>query len=160
MSMRNSTIRLHVVVPCLAVLAAILLPAYGYAGMPTPLPEDLPRRLQLTEWGHARFQAISFFGAGVLTAAGIVCGLWNWLQRDFRWLPRLTYGKAIGVTVLWGLLFIVVLTMISGARELMTPGAWRKSGFTYQLVEPRSRAPSGSIEAVEAKHQIESAQQE
>src|SRR6185369_14768900 len=39
----------------------------------------------------------------------------------------------LGLVVLWGLLFIVVLTMISGARELMTPGAWRKQGWTYKL---------------------------
>src|SRR5262249_55804861 len=35
--------------------------------------------------------------------------------------------------VLWGLLFLLVLTMISGARELMTPGAWEKQGLTYRL---------------------------
>jgi hypothetical protein len=37
--------------------------------------------------------------------------------------------------LLWGILFILVLTMISGARELMTPGAWEKQGFTYRLKE-------------------------
>ena len=26
--------------------------------------------------------------------------------------------------------------MISGARELMTPGAWQKQGWTYQLAKP------------------------
>ncbi len=35
--------------------------------------------------------------------------------------------------IIWGLLFVLVLTMISGARELMTPGAWEKEGFTYVL---------------------------
>jgi hypothetical protein len=30
-------------------------------------------------------------------------------------------------------LFVVVLTMISGARELMTPGAWEKNGLTHKL---------------------------
>lgn len=39
----------------------------------------------------------------------------------------------MGLVVLWGLLFIVVLAMISGARELMTPGAWEKQGATYRL---------------------------
>ena len=29
----------------------------------------------------------------------------------------------------------VVLAMISGARELMTPGAWEKHGATYRLKE-------------------------
>ena len=118
------------------MLFVLVLAGPALGGMPSPLPEDLPTKLQLTEWGHARFQALSFFVALVLVFAGIVWTLWNWLQRDFAWLPRLSYGKALGITVLWGLLFIVVLTMISGARELMTPGAWRKAGFTYRLVEP------------------------
>ncbi len=39
------------------------------------------------------------------------------------------------MVVLWGLLFTVVLAMISGARELMTPGAWEKQGATYRLKE-------------------------
>ena len=32
-----------------------------------------------------------------------------------------------------GLLFYVVLTMISGARELLTPGVWEKQGTGYRL---------------------------
>jgi hypothetical protein len=51
-------------------------------------------------------------------------------------LPRLSYSEALGMIVLWGLLFLLVLTMISGARELMTPGAWEKKGLTYRLVPP------------------------
>ena len=39
----------------------------------------------------------------------------------------------MAAVVLWGLLFMLVLTMISGARELLTPGAWEKKGATYQL---------------------------
>jgi hypothetical protein len=61
--------------------------------------------------------------------------VWNGLRRDFAWLPYLSYFKACCVVVLWGLLFVVVLTMISGARELMTPGAWEKNGLTYKLRE-------------------------
>jgi hypothetical protein len=34
-----------------------------------------------------------------------------------------------------GLMFYVVLTMISGARELLTPGAWEKQGVGYRLRE-------------------------
>ena len=59
--------------------------------------------------------------------------MWNYIRRDFVQLPRLTYGRAVVGVLLWGLVFVVVLTMISGARELMTPGAWQKSGFTYKL---------------------------
>ena len=59
--------------------------------------------------------------------------VWNASRADFPRLPRLSFGKAVGVVFLWGLLFLLVLTMISGARELLTPGAWRKEGFTYKL---------------------------
>lgn len=44
------------------------------------------------------------------------------------------------LAVATALLFVLVLTMISGARELMTPGAWEKKGLTYRLV-PRSPPP-------------------
>jgi hypothetical protein len=46
--------------------------------------------------------------------------------------------------VVLGLLFVLVLTMISGARELMTPGAWEKRGLTYRLVPP---SPAPPVEA-------------
>src|SRR5437588_1884747 len=90
------------------------------------------------------FQTISFSLMTLLVSAAAIQFLWNRLLRDFTSLPRLTYGKAVGVVVLWGLLFILVLTMISGARELMTPGAWQKQGFTYKLPEttPAAVEPS------------------
>ena len=71
----------------------------------------------------------------LLVSAGLIQLLWNSLRKSFTRLPRLNYPRAIGLVVLWGLLFIVVLTMISGARELMTPGAWEKQGATYRLNE-------------------------
>ena len=40
--------------------------------------------------------------------------------------------------------------MISGARELMTPGAWRKQGLTYKLVEDEP-APRPST----SEHELE-----
>src|SRR5262249_53506513 len=91
-----------------------------------------------------RLQAISFFLLGLLGCAFAVKLLWNYLQRDFPRLPRLTFLKALGVVVLWGLAFVIVLVMISGARELMTPGAWQKHGFTYKPAAdaPPARAPA------------------
>ena len=41
---------------------------------------------------------------------------------------------------IWGLLFLVVLTMIAAARETMTPGSWRKKGLLYEL--PSSQSPA------------------
>jgi hypothetical protein len=116
--------------------AAFLLAgaASATAGMPAPLPTDFEVRTAL-RWDESaldRLRAISFFLLGLLLCAAAVRWLWNYLGRDFSALPRLGYGKALAGVVLWGLLFVVVLTMVAGARELMTPGAWRKQGFTYR----------------------------
>lgn len=94
------------------------------AGMPS---------ISFTDVARLRLEVISFFLMGLLASAAVVMLLWNYLARDFPRLPRLSYAKACGVVILWGLLFVVVLTMISGARELMTPGAWVKNGVTYKL---------------------------
>lgn len=109
------------------------------AGMPSALPEDLETYLRLNEEPHQRLQSISFFLLGIGVATVGVMALWNLLARDFRLLPRITFVKALSLVVLWGLLFVLALTMISGARELMTPGAWRKSGATYSLQEEANR---------------------
>jgi hypothetical protein len=87
----------------------------------------------LNDSPRQRLQTISFFLAGLLLSAAAVRGLWNLLRRDFPALPRLSLWGALGAVLLWGLLFVLVLTMISGARELMTPGSWKKQGFTYRL---------------------------
>ncbi len=97
-----------------------------FAGMPS---------VHLTDIAKMRLENISFFLAAFLLSALLIMLLWNWLARDWTFLPRLGYGKALGLVALWGLLFVLVLTMISGARELMTPGAWEKKGSTYQLVD-------------------------
>jgi hypothetical protein len=107
----------------------------AFSGMPAPLPTDVAKFLgtHLNDSAIDRLQVISFFFVAFLLSAGILQLLWNYLQRDFPSLPRLTYGKSLTAVFLWGLLFVIVLTMISGARELMTPGAWTKQGFTYKL---------------------------
>jgi hypothetical protein len=95
--------------------------------------EDVGTYLSLSRMTRERLQAISFFAAGLLASAGLVWWVWNSLTKDFPRLPRLSYFKALGLVFLWGLLFLLVLTMISGARELMTPGAWEKKGLLYEL---------------------------
>lgn len=96
------------------------------AGMPTV-------RVTLSEFGETRLEIISLFAVAVLASAFVVQGVWNGLKVEFPRLPYLTYRKALAVVFLWGLLFVIVLTMISGARELMTPGAWIQKGNTYEL---------------------------
>lgn len=112
------------------------------AGMPALLPTNWTADKSAPTWAHvaresgdAQWQAISFFAAGLLASAWGVKALWNSLRGEFVSLPRLSYRRSLNLVVLWGLCFVVVLTMISGARELMTPGAWKKQGWTYTLAD-------------------------
>jgi hypothetical protein len=125
---------------------AALSPGLVLAGMPSPLPTQVDRILRLNESALERLQAISFFLLVFLLCAAAVAVLWNYVRRDFPVMPRLTYGKAVAGVFLWGMLFIIVLTMISGARELMTPGAWEKQGFTYRLTD-QPAASKGTSDA-------------
>jgi hypothetical protein len=110
------------------LLAGILLflaaAAPAHAGMPS---------WTLTDLSKARLDSISFFLVVLLLLALLLKFLWNYLAKDFQKLPKMTYPRALAAVTLWGLLFLLVLTMISGARELMTPGAWEKQGSTYKL---------------------------
>ena len=106
------------------LLTLLASSAPAHAGMPM---------VMLTDIAKARMDTISFFMALLLLCALFVKLLWNYLAKDFPRLPRLTYRKALAAVILWGLVFLIVLTMISGARELMTPGAWEKQGATYRL---------------------------
>lgn len=117
--------------PVVAV-AIVSIPSTAQAGMPS---------FTLTDMARMRVQTISFFLLGLLLSSWLVQLLWNYLRRDFSSLPRLSYGKSLAVVILWGLLFVLVLTMISGARELMTPGAWEKQGLTYRLSQEPAAAP-------------------
>lgn len=111
----------------LAALMWMSLPAAAWAGMPS---------FTLSEPASMRLEVISFFGMAFLACSAVVRWLWNSLRNDFPRLPVLGFARAAGLTLVWGMLFLLVLTMISGARELLTPGAWRKEGLTYQLADP------------------------
>ena len=127
----------HIRFALLGVLLSTSAPRAAMAGMPSFTLADLNRSFtrMLTDPTRFRLEAISFFLVVLLLCAGVVKLIWNSLRKEFAWLPRLSYGKALGVIVLWGLLFVLVLTMISGARELMTPGAWEKTGLTYRVAD-------------------------
>jgi hypothetical protein len=105
-----------------------------WAGMPSP-------HWFLTEPARLRVESISFFLLVFLLCAGLVVVIWNTLRRDFPSLPRLGIRGGLLLTVLWGLLFVLVLTMISGARELLTPGAWKQRGATYTLTPAPAPVP-------------------
>ncbi|ATB29514.1 hypothetical protein [Melittangium boletus] len=108
--------------PLLAVLW--LWPGVALAGMPF---------VQLTDLATQRLEALSFFLGLFLLVTLAVKALWNRLARDVPRLPRLGSGAALALVFLWTLGFQLVLSMIAGGRELMTPGAWEKSGTTYAL---------------------------
>ncbi len=139
---------------CLLCLISV---QQAHAGMPAPLPTEIDpakwssevgRMMRLEPEALLRLRTISFFLVVFLAAVWGFQSLWNYVRRDFAWLHRLSYPKALGLVVLWGLLFVVVLTMISGAREFMTPGAWKKQGFTYKLTTPAT-APAARRQALE-----------
>lgn len=143
---RARSFRARIVAITFVVLMAV--PSVALAGMPS---------FDLTEVGRMRFSALSFFLVGFLASAWGIQRLWNVLQRDFPRLPELTFKAATGIVFLWGLLFVIVLTMISGARELMTPGAWEKQGATYRLagkaVAP-AEAPPGEALSLQRQQQL------
>jgi hypothetical protein len=132
----------------LLCLLLISLPTAAWAGMPYYVLDESARSVVLTDAGHLRWRAISFFLAVLLLSALAVRWLWNRLASDFPKLPRLTYRRAMGVVFLWGTLCLVVLTMIAATREMMTPGVWQKQGLLYTI--PATAPPQGATVKVHA----------
>lgn len=140
--MSRRTLRLGML---LATTLICVQPQMSFAGMPAPLPTGWTVEHPPEGYGgspvaaDALWQCISFFVVCLFASAGVVKVLWNALRRDVTVLPPLSYGRALSLILLWGFVFVIVLTMISGARELMTPGAWQKQGWTYRLDSPPPR---------------------
>jgi len=100
--------------------------------------------ITLTDVAKARLESVSFFCVIYLLLALGVMGLWNYLAKSFDWMPRINYRRALALMLISGLFLYVILTMISGARELMTPGAWDKRGVGYEL-NAGEQAPSKDV---------------
>ena len=96
--------------------------------------------VRLSDWAAMRLDTISFFLGLMLLVAWVFQLLWNYLQKDFSRLPRLAYSRALVLTFTMGLGMSLVLSMISGARELFTPGAWQKNGLTYKIAPVPNQA--------------------
>ena len=102
-----------------------------------------------------RLEDISFFTVLLLACGLGIRFLWNYLAKDFPGWPKLTFGKALSLTALLSLLMLLVLSMISGARELLTPGAWRRQGSSYRLNDPASEPlRQTSLEGLRAALQV------
>lgn len=112
----------------IAVTACLISTDAAFGGMRPPV--------MLTDLAKFRLQSVSFFLVILLICAAFVRWGWNYLGRDFKRLPHLTYPKSIVLVLLWGLTFMIVLSMIAGARELMTPGAWEsRADGGYRLAQ-------------------------
>ena len=118
-----------------------LIPA-AQAGMTTYDLNDVVR---------LRVEDISFFFALLLVSGLGIRLLWNHVAKGLPILPRMSYVRALCLTALLSLLMLLVLSMISGARELLTPDVWRRQGNAYYVnesaAEPMRRQ---SIEALRA----------
>jgi len=77
----------------------------------------MPTPPTLTDIARLRVEAISFFIAVLLASAALVRLIWNGLARQLPAAAAAHVRQGHRARVLWGLLFIVVLTMISGARR-------------------------------------------
>ena len=106
------------------IIVILCFPISSYAGMPT---------ISLTDIAKFHLDSISFFLMVILLATWGVKLLWNYFRKDFEKMPYLTYGMALVLVFSLSLLFNLLLLMISGARELMTPDAWEKQGVIYKV---------------------------
>ena len=83
-----------------------------------------------------RLEEISFFIVLLLVCSFLFQLLWNYAIKGFSFLPRLKFLQSLCLSILFGLLMLLILTMISGIREVLTPGAWRHQGTSYRLNDP------------------------
>jgi len=107
-----------------------------FAGMST---------VTLSKFGTDRLIGLStVFFLLIIVVATVLTYCWNRLVAETNW-PRLTHPKAIGFSFLGGLLFFLVLVMIAGSRELLSPGAWRPKGILYELSSNPLPPPDGVV---------------
>jgi hypothetical protein len=105
-------------------LAAVAGPSNAQAGMTVYGLRDIYR---------VRLEDISFFIFLFVACSFILKLLWNHAVKGFPSIPRLTLVRAFSVAGLLGLSMLLILTMISGIREVLTPEAWRRQGSSYRL---------------------------
>lgn len=102
---------------------------------------SVPAQAGMTVYGlrdviQLRLEEISFFIVLLIVCSFAFQLLWNSAFKGFRAIPRLKFRQALCLALLFGLVMLFILTMISGIREVLTPGAWRKQGTSYRLNDP------------------------
>ncbi len=90
----------------------------------------------LREIYRLRLEEISFFIALFITCSFLFKLLWNYAVNGFKFIPRINFRQALCLSMLFGFLMLLILTMISGIREILTPEAWRHQGTSYRLNDP------------------------
>ena len=108
-------------------LAMLLVAARAQAGMTV---------YGLRDVYSLRFEELSFFLLLFIVCVFALKFLWNHAVKGFPSMPRLKFLQAGALALLLGLVMLVILTMISGIREVLTPGAWRHQGTSYRLNDP------------------------
>jgi hypothetical protein len=111
-------------VAAVSVIAAASCLSTAQAGMTVYGLRDVYR---------VRFQDISFFIFLFVVCSFILKLLWNHATKGFPSIPRLTFIRSSCVAGILGLSTLLILTMISGIREVLTPEAWRRQGSSYRL---------------------------
>lgn len=126
----------------LFLLITLVAQSESQAGMPSFTLRDIYR---------LRFQELSFFIFLLFACAFLFKLTWNYAVKGFNAIPRINYWRALSLSFLFGMAMLLVLTMISGIREVLTPEAWRKQGTTYRLNDPpQETARRRSIEQLRA----------
>lgn len=110
------------------------------AGMPAILPWENHLQEVETEPYARQIQLLWISAIVLLVGALFIKLLWNSAVKDFEKLPKLTYLRSLGLTVLWGLTMVVVLILIDGTRHTLSPSAWVREGWTYRLAGPMEEA--------------------
>lgn len=87
-----------------------------------------------------RLEDVSFFAFLLLLCSLGVKLVWNYVAKEMPALPRISFLRSLCLTGVLSLMMLLVLSMISGARELLTPGVWRRQGSAYRLNDPSTEA--------------------
>jgi hypothetical protein len=111
----------------LSVILWLLLASRAEAGMTVYGLNDVYK---------LRLEEISFFIVLFLLCSVALKFLWNYAVKGFDFLPKIGFKQAMCIALIFGTGTLLILTMISGIREVLTPGAWRKQGSAYRLNDP------------------------
>ena len=128
----------------IALVIFLLITSIAEAGMPA---------VTLSEFGANRLIGISTaLFVLIIVVATLLMVCWNKLVEGSTW-PKLSHPKAIGVAFLAGLFSFLVLVMIAGSRELLTPKAWQPNGILYKIAPQEQLSPTVSA-AIDAEKLI------